>query len=100
MEEQQDLKTDYQDYSFMGNKKFNLINNPDGTVSFEDVTDYETEGDDFGSNDINAPPPPPPPPQHHPHPLPHRPYTPQPPPPPNSPHPGPRGAGAYCLISL
>lgn len=54
MEEQQDLKTDYQDYSFMGNKKFNLINNPDGTVSLEDVTDYETEGDDFGSNDINS----------------------------------------------
>lgn len=54
MEEQQNLKTDYQDYTYVGNKKFNLINNPDGTVSLEDVTDYEIEGDDFGSNDINA----------------------------------------------
>lgn len=54
MDEQQNLKTDYQDYTYVGNKKFNLINNPDGTVSLEDVTDYEIEGDDFGSNDINA----------------------------------------------
>ena len=54
MEEQQNLKTDYQDYTYVGNKKFNLINNSDGTVSLEDVTDYEIEGDDFGSNDINA----------------------------------------------
>lgn len=49
-----DLKTDYQDYTFMGNKKFNLINNPDGTVSFEDMTEYSVEGDEFGANDINA----------------------------------------------
>ena len=54
MDEQQNLKTDYQDYTFVGNKKFNMINNPDGTFSFEDVTNYEIEGDDFGSNDINA----------------------------------------------
>lgn len=54
MDEQQNLKTDYQDYTYIGNKKFNLINNSDGTISLEDVTDYEIEGDDFGANDINA----------------------------------------------
>lgn len=54
MEGQQNLKTDYQDYTYVGNKKFNLINNSDGTISLEDVTDYEIEGDDFGANDINA----------------------------------------------
>ena len=32
MDEQQNLKTDYQDYTYVGNKKFNLINNSDGTV--------------------------------------------------------------------
>ena len=49
-----DLKTDYQDYTFTGNKKFNLINNSDGTVSLEDMTEYSVEGDEFGANDINA----------------------------------------------
>ena len=54
MEELQDLKTDYKDYTFLGNKKFQMISNIDGTFSFEDVTDYEIKGDTFGSNDINA----------------------------------------------
>jgi hypothetical protein len=49
-----DLKTDYQDYTFVGNKKFNLINNLDGTISLVDVTEYVVEGDEFGANDINA----------------------------------------------
>lgn len=49
-----DLKTDYQDYTFVGNKKFNLINNSDGTISLVDVTEYVVEGDEFGANDINA----------------------------------------------
>lgn len=54
MEGQQNLKTDYQDYTFLGNKKFVMINNSDGTVSFKDVTEYAIEGDDFGADDINA----------------------------------------------
>lgn len=51
------LKTDYKDYIFdtMKNttRKFNMINNPDGTVSFEDVSEYSQTGDSFGANDIN-----------------------------------------------
>lgn len=34
-------------------RKYNMITNSDGTVSFEDVTDYTTEGDDYGAADIN-----------------------------------------------
>ena len=34
-------------------RRYNLINNPDGTVSFEDVTEYTQVGSDFGANDIN-----------------------------------------------
>lgn len=51
------LKTDYKDYILdtMKNttRKFNMINNPDGTVSFEDVSEYSQTGDSFGANDIN-----------------------------------------------
>lgn len=47
------LKTDYKDYTFTENKKFKIITNADGTVSFEDVTEYTVVGDDFGSDDIN-----------------------------------------------
>ena len=48
-----ELKTDYKDYAFFGNKKFKMITNQDGTVSFEDVTRYSVIGDDFGSEDVN-----------------------------------------------
>lgn len=48
------LKTDYKNYSFFGNKKFNVINNDDGSVSFEDVTEYSVIGDEFGADDLNA----------------------------------------------
>lgn len=34
-------------------RKYNMIDNGDGTVSFEDVTDYSTNGDSFGGRDIN-----------------------------------------------
>lgn len=34
-------------------RKYNMITNSDGTVSFEDVTDYTTEGSDYGANQIN-----------------------------------------------
>lgn len=50
------LKTDYkEDILASGNtkRKYNMITNDDGTVSFEDVTDYEQTGDTFGAADIN-----------------------------------------------
>ena len=34
-------------------RKYRMINNPDGTVSFEDVTSYSQVGDLLGANDIN-----------------------------------------------
>lgn len=34
-------------------RRFNMINNGDGTVSFEDVTDYTQEGSPFGASDVN-----------------------------------------------
>lgn len=52
------LKTDYRNDilnpSVNERRKFQMINNPDGTVSFEDVTVYETLGDTFGAADINS----------------------------------------------
>lgn len=51
------LKTDYVDdvldTSINTNRKYKLINNADGTVSFEDVTEYLTNGDNYGAKDIN-----------------------------------------------
>ena len=40
--------------SMGGKRRFNLIQNDDGTYSFEDVTDYTQTGSDFGSGQINA----------------------------------------------
>lgn len=48
------LKTNYKEDIFSGNRKYNMINNGDGTVSFEDVTEYSQVGDTFGAADINA----------------------------------------------
>lgn len=52
------LKTDYKDDVLDTNKntqrKYQMIQNEDGTVSFVDVTEYSQEGDSFGSSDINA----------------------------------------------
>lgn len=51
------LKTTYVDDVLDTSKntlrKYNMIQNSDGTVSFEDVTDYKQVGDSFGSADIN-----------------------------------------------
>lgn len=51
------LKTDYVDdvlnTNVNTNRKFRMINNGDGTVSFEDVTEYLVEGDGYGKNQIN-----------------------------------------------
>lgn len=53
-----DLKTNYKDdvldTSKNEKRKFRMIQNDDGTVSFEDATEYTQEGDSFGSADINA----------------------------------------------
>lgn len=49
------LKTDYTDCTWEGNKKFKQTNNSDGTVSFEDVTPYTNkENSFFGANDANT----------------------------------------------
>lgn len=53
-----ELKTDYRDdvldVEVNSKRKFRLIENDDGTVSFEDATTYITEGSYFGGADINA----------------------------------------------
>lgn len=52
-----DLKTDYKDdvldTTQNTKRKYQMINNDDGTVSFEDVTEYLQQGDSFGADDIN-----------------------------------------------
>ena len=48
------LKTDYKDDGFAGNRKYRMITNADGTMSFEDVTPYDPVGDSFGAKDINT----------------------------------------------
>ena len=51
------LKTDYLDDILNAEvntrRKYNMIQNGDGTVSFEDVTVYSQEGSTFGAADIN-----------------------------------------------
>jgi len=49
-----DLKTDFKDDIYQGNRKYLQTKNEDGTVSFSDATQYEQEGDYFGANEINA----------------------------------------------
>lgn len=48
------LRTDFKDDIFQGNRKYIQVKNDDGTVSFVDATQYEQEGDYFGSTDVNA----------------------------------------------
>ena len=48
------LKTDYQDAAFEGMRKYSMIENTDGTVSFVDVTVYTVKDQAFfGANDAN-----------------------------------------------
>lgn len=53
-----ELKTTYKDDVLNTSKntkrKFNMITNSDGTVSFEDVTEYSQVGDAFSATDVNA----------------------------------------------
>ena len=52
-----DLKTNYVDDVLDSSKnqlrKYQQIQNDDGTVSFVDVTEYSTTGTSFGAKDIN-----------------------------------------------
>lgn len=48
------LKTDYIDDVFEGERKYRLSQNPDGSTNILDITTYTQEGDRFGANDINA----------------------------------------------
>lgn len=47
------MKTDYKNDVFSGKRKYRMINNPDGTVSFDDVTNYTQIGDTLGAEDLN-----------------------------------------------
>jgi len=47
------LPTNYVDAVWDGNRKYQMIQNQDSTVSFTDETDYSVEGSFFGANDIN-----------------------------------------------
>ena len=47
------LRTDYQDDVFSGNRKYTMVNNGDGTVSFIDQTQYTQVGDSYGAAEIN-----------------------------------------------
>ena len=46
------LPTDYKDISFTGNRKYNKIQNDDGTISFQDVTVYQNRDKAFFGADI------------------------------------------------
>lgn len=48
------LKTDYKDDVFNGNRKYQKIDNSDGTISLVDKTAYSQKGDTFSGADINA----------------------------------------------
>lgn len=57
MEEVEQLRTDYKDDMIKDSnlyRKYNMISNSDGTVSFEDVTEYDIEGDVFNANTLNG----------------------------------------------
>ena len=48
------VKMDYKDDIFFGKRRYNTINNSDGTISLDDVTEYRQEGDTFGAGDMNT----------------------------------------------
>ena len=49
------LKTDYTDAIWVGKKRYNQITNDDGTVSFDDVTEYsQKENSFYGADDANS----------------------------------------------
>ena len=48
------FKDDILKENMNGKRRFNMIQNSDGTVSFEDVTEYTQVGSTFGAAQINA----------------------------------------------
>ena len=48
------FKDDILNTSVNSKRKYRMINNSGGTVSFEDETDYTQEGSEFGAGQINA----------------------------------------------
>lgn len=49
----EDYLDDILDTSVNEKRKYRIINNADGTISLEDVTEYSQNGDNFGAFDIN-----------------------------------------------
>lgn len=49
-----DFKDDVMQEAMNGKRRYRMINNADGTVSFEDVTEYEQVGNSYGAGQINA----------------------------------------------
>ena len=47
------LRTDYKDDVFVGNRKYRMTQNGDGTVSFTDETEYSQVGDTWGASELN-----------------------------------------------
>lgn len=47
------FKDDILNTSVNSKRKYQMINNPDETVSFEDETDYTQEGSEFGAGQVN-----------------------------------------------
>lgn len=50
----ENYKDDILDTSQNTKRKYDMIENPDGTISLDDVTEYLQEGDSFGADDING----------------------------------------------
>lgn len=48
------LKTDYKDAVYDGQRRYQMVQNGDGTHTILDVTSYTQEGDKFGAVDVNA----------------------------------------------
>lgn len=48
------LRTDYKDDMFEGQRRYNIVQNQDGTVTLVDMTVYTQKGDQFGANDVNG----------------------------------------------
>lgn len=49
-----DFQDDIMNSSMGGNRRYKMINNSDGTVSFEDATTYDQVGSNFGAGQMNA----------------------------------------------
>ena len=49
-----DYKNDILASSMDGKRQYTMIENQNGTVSFEDVTEYDQEGDTLSAGDFNT----------------------------------------------